>query len=192
MDGWIDGWMDGWIIVRTGPITYPYDDHWMPRTKSFIVWFWLPERRREMLISSCYIFKMSSIFVSCNKTTFFCGWIWGMWELGLGQPLSTHTHTPPILWYVFFFFFLLLRDFLQTSTTLLFANSIHYTYQKHQHFFFFPLYFQVNSKLEFCLVSLSLIYLIFIKKIPFILLHLLKFERSSTTYASQISKDPIL
>jgi hypothetical protein len=137
----------------------------------------------KMFISSCYIFSVSSIFVSCSKT-FFCGWIWGMWELGLGQPLSTHTHPHFVIC-----FFVLLRD-LQTSTTLLFVISIHYTYKKHQHFFFLCIFRSLPSLNLSCFTfsNLSHIYL----KLPFLLLDLLKFERSKTTYAFQISKDPIL
>jgi len=111
----------------------------------------------EILISSCYIFKVSSTFVSCNKT-FFCGWIWGIWELGLGQPLSTHTHLP--FCDMFFFVVKRLTNFNNSFVCHFYSLYI----PKNISTFFFPLYFQVTSKLEFCLVSLSLIYLIFIKK----------------------------
>lgn len=106
----------------------------------------------KMLISSCYIFKVWSNFVSCKKT-FFCGWIWGMWELGLRQPLSTHTHPHFVI-----SFFCLLRDLQNFNNS--FVCHVYSLYNtKSISTFFSLLYFQVTSKLEICLVQLSLIYL---------------------------------
>lgn len=78
-----------------------------------------------------------------------------MRELGLGQPLS-HTHTPHfVIW-----FFLVVKRLLTNFNNSFVCQFYSLYIPKTSALFFFPSYFQVTSKLEFCLVSLSLIYLI--------------------------------